>query len=134
MPGDESETGMELDGGHDVSIMDAAEIEAYLGGGRENDCDALDRDDLEGEEEEVEVLSASTFHGTIQEDLSRLLKEIESKVDVTTQQPGFAPTRRVVEIKEVGSEILNSIQTVVTGQGSSKTREGCRGTTEEDQE
>lgn len=109
MSGDESETGVELDGGHDVSIMDAAEIEAYLGGGRENDCDALDRDDLEEEEEEVEILSASTFHGTIQEDLSRLLTEIESKVDVTTQQPNFAPSIRVVEIKEVGRKIVFGI-------------------------
>ena len=109
MPGDESENGLELDGGHDVSILDAAEIEAFLGGGRENDCDALDRDDLEEEEEEVEILSASTFHGTIQEDLSRLLTEIESKVDVTTQQPNFAPSIRVVEIKEVGRKIVFSI-------------------------
>ena len=102
MPGDESETGMELDGGHDVSIMDAAEIEAYLGGGRENDCDALDRDDVEEEEEEeVEVLSASTFHGTIQDDLSCLLKEIESKVKITEQQPSFDPATREVEKKEV---------------------------------
>ena len=54
MPGDESENGLELDGGHDVSILDAAEIEAFLGGGRENDCDALDRDDMEEEEEEEE--------------------------------------------------------------------------------
>ena len=135
-PGDESESRVELDGGHDVSIMDAAEIEAYLGGGRENDCDALDRDDLEEEEEEVEVLSASTFHGTIQEDLSRLLKEIESKVKMRTQQASFAPTRRVVEKKEVGTEMefLISIETVVTGQGSPKTREGCGGITDEDQE
>ena len=107
MPGDESENGLELDGGHDVSILDAAEIEAFLGGGRENDCDALDRDDMEEEEEEegeVEVLSASTFHGTIQEDLSRLVEEIEYKVSVTTQQPSFAPATRDVEIKEVMSK------------------------------
>ena len=106
MPGDESETGLELDGGHDVSILDAAEIEAFLGGGRENDCDALDRDDMEEEEEEegeVEVLSASTFHGVIQEDLSRLVEEIESKVSVMAQQPSFAPATRDVEIKEVMS-------------------------------
>ena len=105
MSGDERETGMELDAaGNDVSILDdAAEIEAYLGGGRENDCDALDRDDLEEEEEEVEVLSASTFHGTIQEDLLHLLTEIDSKVEVRTQLPSFSPTTRVVEIKEVGA-------------------------------
>ena len=102
MPGEESETGVELDGGHDVSILDAAEIEAYLGGGREDDCDALDRDDLdEEEEEEVEVPSASTFHGTIQEDLSHLLKEIESKVNVTTQRPISDPATREVQMKEV---------------------------------
>ena len=103
MPGDESETGLELDGGHDdVSILDAAEIEAFLGGGREDDCDALDRDDMEEEEEEeVEVPSASTFHGTIQEDLSRLVGEIESKVNVTAQQPSFDLATRKVEMKEV---------------------------------
>ena len=103
MPGDESETGMELDGGHDVSIMDAAEIEAYLGGGRKNDCDALDCDDLEEEEEEkeVEVLSASTFHGTIQEDLSCLLKEIQSKVKIMEQQPSFVLAAREIRIREV---------------------------------
>ena len=101
MPGEESENGLELDGGHDVSILDAAEIEAYLGGGREDDCDALDRDDLEEEEEEVEVPSASTFHGTIQEDLSHLLKEIESKVNVTAQQPSSDPATREVQMKEV---------------------------------
>ena len=106
MPGDESENVLELDGGHDVSILDAAEIEAFLGGGREDDCDALDRDDMEEEEEEeeeeVEVPSASTFHGTIQEDLSRLVEEIRSKVNVTSQQPSFDPATREVEIKEVG--------------------------------
>ena len=87
--------GTELGGGcRDDAVLDAAEIEAFLGGGRENDCDALDRDDMEDEaEEDEEVLSASTFHGTIQEDLLRLVKEIESKANVKAQQRIVDPVK-----------------------------------------
>ena len=112
LSGSESEPGTELGGGcRDDAVLDAAEIEAFLGGGRENDCDALDRDDLEDEaEEDEEVLSASTFHGTIQEDLLRLVKEIESKANVKTQQRIVDPVKFLFKTPRVVVTEVRSYQ------------------------
>ena len=69
------------------------------GGG---DCDVLDRDDLEDGEEDVELLSATAFHETIQTDLKSLIAEIKHKANITVaEQPNINLTVRGSETAEV---------------------------------
>ena len=69
------------------------------GGG---DCDVLDRDDLEDGEEDDELLSATTFHETIQTDLKSLIAEIKHKANITVaEQPNINLTVRGSETAEV---------------------------------
>ena len=70
--------------------------------GEEADCDVLDRDDLEDGEEDVELLSATTFHQTIETDLKELVAEIKNKANVTVvEQPNIDLTVKGPDTAEV---------------------------------
>ena len=59
-------------------------------------------DDLEDGEEDVELLSATTFHQTIETDLKDLVAEIKNKANVTVaKQPNKDLTVKGPETAEV---------------------------------
>ena len=86
------------------------------GGAELADCNVLDRDDLDDEEADVEVLSATTFHQTIQTDLEDLVAEIRDKANVTViEEPNIDFTVRgpeAAEVRHYGKFMLKRNQSI----------------------
>ena len=83
----------------DVNVVEGKLSSTVRG---EADCDVLDRDDLEDGEEDLELLSATTFHQMIDRDLKDLVAEIKNKANVTVaKQPNIDHTVKGPETAEV---------------------------------